>query len=84
MQMDNLAGFIERVKECNVGLEEVPTFTPFLVDGNKVGLMKPRCAGRKGAGEARRACKQAPAATCSPGLQMVGCKGRLGCRRLKG
>ena len=49
IQMDNLAGFIERVKECNVGLEEVPTFTPFMVDGKKIGLVKPRCVCSHGA-----------------------------------
>ncbi len=41
-RMKDLSGFIERVKDCNTGLEELPTLTPFLVDGKEIGKVKPR------------------------------------------
>lgn len=40
--MKDLSGFIERVKDCNTGLEELPTLTPFLVGGKEIGKVKPR------------------------------------------
>lgn len=65
VKMDNLAGFIERVQECNVGLEEVPTFTPICVDGKQVGLVKPRCVTWDCAGTAaqREQCTASTAST---------------------
>ncbi|GLC35517.1 hypothetical protein PLESTB_000199000 [Pleodorina starrii] len=41
-KMPSLDGFLQRVRECNTGLEELPTLTPFLVDGKEVGKLKPR------------------------------------------
>ncbi|EFJ50265.1 hypothetical protein VOLCADRAFT_58621 [Volvox carteri f. nagariensis] len=40
--MRSLNGFIQRVRECNTGLEELHTLTPFVVDGKEVGKLKPR------------------------------------------
>ncbi|GIL75642.1 hypothetical protein Vretimale_15195 [Volvox reticuliferus] len=42
LEMGSLDGFIQRVRECNTGLEELPTLTPFLIDGKEVGKLKPR------------------------------------------
>lgn len=41
-QMKDLSGFIARAKECNTGLEELPTLTPFVVEGKEVGKLKPK------------------------------------------
>ncbi|KAG2452320.1 hypothetical protein HYH02_003344 [Chlamydomonas schloesseri] len=40
--MKDLSGFIARAKECNTGLEELPTLTPFVVEGKEVGKLKPK------------------------------------------
>ncbi|MEW5304552.1 MAG: hypothetical protein WDW38_009278 [Sanguina aurantia] len=37
----DLKGFAERIRECNTGLEELPTLTPFFVCGVEVGKLKP-------------------------------------------
>lgn len=39
-----LEGFLKRVDENNVGLEELPTLTPFIVGGKAVGHLKSKCA----------------------------------------
>lgn len=41
-KMSNLDGFLLRIRECNTGLEELPTLTPFFVEGKEVGKLKPR------------------------------------------
>ncbi|GFR47377.1 hypothetical protein Agub_g9089 [Astrephomene gubernaculifera] len=40
--MPTLDGFLQRIRECNTGMEELPTLTPFVVDGKEVGKLKPR------------------------------------------
>jgi len=37
-----LDGFMQRIKDCNVGLEELPTLTPFIIEGKTMGKLKPR------------------------------------------
>ncbi|PNH06646.1 Nudix hydrolase 24, chloroplastic [Tetrabaena socialis] len=39
--MDLVDGFLQRISDCNVGLEELPTLMPFLIEGKEVGKMKP-------------------------------------------
>ncbi|GLI61827.1 hypothetical protein VaNZ11_004268 [Volvox africanus] len=41
-KMGSLDGFIQRVRECNTGLEELPSLTAFLIDGKEVGKLKLR------------------------------------------
>jgi hypothetical protein len=36
-----LPGFLERIAECNAGLEELPTLTPLYVAGRQAGRVKP-------------------------------------------
>lgn len=35
-----IPGFLQRIKECNVGLEELSSLIPFEVSGRIVGRMK--------------------------------------------
>uniref|UniRef100_A0A7S3VQ33 Nudix hydrolase domain-containing protein n=1 Tax=Dunaliella tertiolecta TaxID=3047 RepID=A0A7S3VQ33_DUNTE len=41
LQMPSLSGFMQRIKECNEGMEAFSTLKPFLVNGKKVGHFKP-------------------------------------------
>lgn len=43
INMQDLSGFIQRARECNTGLEELPTLTPFAVAGKEAGKLKPKC-----------------------------------------
>lgn len=36
-----MQGLIQRVQECNTGLEQLPSLTPFVVGGKHVGRIKP-------------------------------------------
>ncbi len=38
-----MEGFMKRINENNMGLEELPTLTPFVIDGKAIGQLKPRC-----------------------------------------
>lgn len=35
-----MAGFRQRVAECNTGLEELPLLTPLVIEGQTVGKLK--------------------------------------------
>lgn len=41
-QSSMMQGFMQRVRECNVGLEELTTLTPFMVAGQTLGHLKPK------------------------------------------
>ena len=36
----HMAGFMQRVAECNTGLEELPLLTPLVIEGQTVGKLK--------------------------------------------
>ncbi|KAG1674420.1 hypothetical protein FOA52_012947 [Chlamydomonas sp. UWO 241] len=38
----HMDGYMRRVAECNTGLEELPTLTPFAISGQAVGQLKPK------------------------------------------
>ena len=42
MRSMDLSGFLQRVRENNAGLEELPSLTPWLVEGVVMGYLKPR------------------------------------------
>jgi hypothetical protein len=37
-----LSGYLQRIKECNVGLQDVNTFVPLIVNGQELGKLRPR------------------------------------------
>ncbi|GAX77947.1 hypothetical protein CEUSTIGMA_g5389.t1 [Chlamydomonas eustigma] len=40
MRNVGMTGYMQRIQECNTGLAELPTLTPFIVNGKVVGQMK--------------------------------------------
>jgi hypothetical protein len=41
MRHVGMMGYTQRIQECNTGLDELPTLTPFVINGKVIGQIKP-------------------------------------------